>query len=106
MAKHVIHERPLAQAPPEARPRRKMSRMARQEALAGYIFLLPNLIGFMIFSFLPIIAAMALTFTEWNLMDTPKFVGLNNFQKIANDELFWKTAFNTIYYTLAAVPIG
>ena len=83
-----------------------MSRMAREEAAAGYMFLLPNLIGFMIFSFLPIIAALALTVTEWNVMDTPKFVGLKNFQTVARDDLFWKTAFNTVYYTIGAVPIG
>ena len=106
MARNVVQQRPIAQAPPEAKPRHKMSRMARQEAIAGYAFLLPNLIGFMVFSFLPILAALALTLTEWNVMDTPKFVGLENFQKIAHDDLFWKTAFNTLYYTLGAVPIG
>lgn len=86
--------------------RRRMSRLAWREAIAGYLFLLPNLVGFLVFNLLPILAAFFLTLTEWNLMDSPRFVGLQNFRQLLGDPLFWKTVGNTVYYTIFAVPIG
>lgn len=90
-----------------ATTRRRSSRTPRQrEAVAGYLFLLPNLAGFVVFSLMPIVAAFGLTLTDWSLAKPPKFVGLQNFQAVAADPLFWKTAGNSVYYALGAVPIG
>lgn len=82
------------------------SGLRRGETLAGYLFLLPNLIGFLIFSLVPIIATFGLTLTDWNLVGERTFVGLENYGKLIGDELFWKTARNTVTYTLGAVPAG
>lgn len=76
----------------------------RQEMLAGYLFLLPNLLGFLTFSVFPILAALYLTFTDWDLGGTPELVGLDNFGRMARDDIFWKALFNTFYYAFAAVP--
>ena len=81
-------------------------RLKRSEAIAGYIFLLPNFLGFLAFSLIPIFAAFALTFASWNLVGSPKFIGLSNYQQMVQDELFWQTARNTVYYTVGAVPIA
>ena len=81
-------------------------RLRRSEAFAGYMFLLPNFLGFLAFSLIPIFAAFALTFASWNLVGTPQFVGLSNYKQMVGDELFWTTARNTIYYTIGAVPIA
>ncbi len=78
----------------------------RNETIAGYLFLLPNFLGFLAFSLFPILASFALTLTDWNLIGERKFVGLDNFRRLLGDELFWKTARNTFYYTAAAVPAG
>ena len=78
----------------------------RNETIAGYLFLLPNFLGFLVFSLFPILASFALTLTDWNLIGERKFVGLDNFRRLLSDELFWKTARNTFYYTVAAVPAG
>ena len=78
----------------------------RNETIAGYLFLLPNFLGFLAFSLFPILASFALTLTDWNLIGERKFVGLDNFRRLLSDELFWKTARNTFYYTVAAVPAG
>lgn len=82
------------------------SGLRRNETLAGYLFLLPNLIGFLIFSLIPIVAAFGLTFTNWNMIGVLKFAGLANYQKLMHDALFWQVAKNTIVYTLGAVPAG
>ena len=74
--------------------------------IAGYLFLLPNLFGFLLFSVFPILAALYLTFTDWDLGGTPEFVGLDNFARMARDEIFWKALFNTFYYAFVAVPTG
>lgn len=77
-----------------------------EETLAGYLFILPNLLGFLAFSLVPIGFALYITFTEWNLSKPPVFVGFTNFTTLWRDALFWKTFFNTAYYTFVAVPTG
>ncbi len=83
-----------------------LSGLRRREALAGYLFIVPNFIGFMVFLVFPILAAIYLTFTDWDLASTPEFNGLDNFSKLAGDELFWRALGNTFYYTFVAVPTG
>jgi multiple sugar transport system permease protein len=68
--------------------------------------LLPNFLGFFIFSLFPILAAFGLTLTDWNMVKLPQFVVLDNYAQAFNDPLFWQTAWNTVYYTVGAVPIG
>ncbi len=80
----------------------------RQETIAAICFLLPNLIGFLLFTFWPVIAAFLLSFCEWDLLTPPKWVGLNNFRELLgvyrsvdgwrpNDPDFWKFLWNTIF---------
>ncbi|WP_028974970.1 carbohydrate ABC transporter permease [Spirochaeta cellobiosiphila] len=73
--------------------------------LVGYSFLLPNFIGFLIFTFFPIIFSLLLGFTSWDGVNEIKFVGLNNFIHMAKDETFRISTFNTVYYTLGTVPL-
>ena len=80
--------------------------LQRDETISGLLFVLPNFLGFLVFSLLPIGFAVYITFTEWNLSSTPEFVGFSNFTKMWNDFLFWKTLWNTAYYTFVAVPTG
>jgi multiple sugar transport system permease protein len=91
---------------PAPTPRRRSTRQGRQEARAGYLFLLPNFLGFLAFSLLPIAACLALTFTKWNLILPPKFSGGKNYSQLVSDALFWKTLGNTAYYTVGAVPVA
>src|SRR5689334_23235023 len=82
------------------------SGLRRGETIAGYLFLLPNFLGFFIFSLFPILAAFGLTLTDWNMVKTPQLVVLDNYAQAFHDPLFWQTAWNTVYYTVGAVPIG
>src|SRR5215510_1894501 len=96
-------KRPVAE---QNKKKKGLGSMRRKEAMAGYLFLLPNLIGFLTFSIFPILAAIYLTFTKWDLASTPKLTGLDNFWQMASDELFWKSLLNTFYYASVAVPTG
>ena len=83
-----------------------LSGLRRKEAAAGYLFLLPNFLGFLTFSIFPIAVAIALTFTDWDLASTPRFAGLSNFSRMMSDDLFRKTLLNTFYYAFVAVSTG
>ena len=82
------------------------SGLQRGETIAGYLFILPNVLGFLVFSLVPIISAFGLTLTNWSLTAAPQFVGIKNFAELVNDPLFWKTIWNSVYYAVGAVPIG
>lgn len=77
-----------------------------REHLEGYLFISPWILGMVLFALGPILASFSLAFTRWNLFTEPEYVGWANFQKLAHDPLFYKSVFNTIYYTVFAVPLG
>jgi multiple sugar transport system permease protein len=86
--------------------KRAFTGLRRDETISGYLFVLPNFLGFAIFTVFPIFFAFYMAFTEWDLSKPPQFTGLANFEKLGSDTLFWKTVGNSLYYTFGAVPIG
>ncbi len=68
----------------------------RRAALAGYLFILPNVLGFLIFTSLPVLASLLLSFAKWDLLRPPQWVGLQNFQNLLTDAHFWKNPFFAI----------
>ncbi|MCW5820426.1 MAG: sugar ABC transporter permease [Trueperaceae bacterium] len=89
----------------ERQTRPRGGALQRRETLAAYGFLLPNLVGFLIFTLLPVIAALFISLTDWNLLQPPKWVGLKNFVTLAQDPLFRKVLGNTAVYVLGTVPV-
>jgi multiple sugar transport system permease protein len=81
-------------------------KMSTHEAIWGYIFLSPWILGMIFFTGGPIIASLILAFCRWDLITPPELVGLDNFIKIMSDPKFWKSLYNTFYYTIFAVPLG
>jgi multiple sugar transport system permease protein len=78
--------------------------LARSERRWAVFFLLPSLIGFLAFTFLPVLASLILSFVEWNLVSTPEFVGLDNYTRALRDPMFGRVLKNTVVYTLGTVP--
>ena len=70
------------------------------------LFLAPTLIGLAVLSAGPIIATLAISLTEWDLLRAPKLVGLDNFVALASDERFLKALRNTAFFTIVSVPVG
>lgn len=88
----------------EAKKRKGMS-LTTKNAIKGYGFLLPNIIGFTIFTFIPIVASFVLSFTDWDGFGELKFIGFNNFIQLFSDEIFKVSMWNTLVFTAVSVPI-
>ncbi len=73
---------------------------------AGYKFISPWLIGFMLFTAFPMLFAGYISLSDWSILGTAKFIGFGNFKEIFSDEEFFKSLFITTRYALLAVPIG
>jgi multiple sugar transport system permease protein len=86
--------------------RRAFTGLQREETITGYLFILPNFLGFLAFTLFPILFAFYLTFTDWDLSASRKFIGFVNYDRLVADDLFWKTLGNSMYYTFVAVPTG
>jgi len=78
----------------------------RKEAVAGYLFLLPALGGILVFILGPVVAAIALSFTKWDLLTPAKFIGLSNYQELIQDPMFRKVMLNTLIFTGASAPLS
>ena len=85
----------------EAGPRAvRHSPMRRQETRAAFWFLLPSLLGFLAFTLFPLVASFLLSFTNWQLIAPPKFVGLDNYVRLfTKDPNFYRILLNTLFYT-------
>jgi multiple sugar transport system permease protein len=79
--------------------------LARRETIAGYLFLLPNLLGFLIFTALAVVASAAISLTSWDLLSSPEFVGVQNYVDLLTDDPLFRTVlWNTFYFTVVSVP--
>lgn len=77
----------------------------RKETLIGYAYILPSLILLVAFIIVPIIMSVYFSFTKYNGITSPEFVGLSNYVTMLNDEYVRISIKNTIYYTLITVPL-
>lgn len=77
----------------------------RKEALQGYIYILPSLILITCFSVIPIFMSGYFSFTEYNVMNSPEWVGLANYAKVLKDEYVVQALKNTLVYVIVTVPV-
>jgi multiple sugar transport system permease protein len=116
-------------------PRQRMSKAARREAIEGYLFLLPNFLGFIVFMAIPLLLSLYYSFTNYDLFNDPTWVGTANYQKAlgftlqpekyqaaieqgksvfdsigqmikTNDPLFWTSLGNTIVFALGVLLLS
>jgi multiple sugar transport system permease protein len=83
---------------------------ARAQSLAGWSFVAPGLILIGVFFFVPVIAGLVLSFTDFDIYaiaspDTARFVGLGNYRNVLGDPVFWKALGNTLYFVLVGGPL-
>lgn len=86
----------------------KGSKKARKDFLTGMGFILPSLLGFLIFTFIPVVISLCLSFTSWNFMEGIegiKFNGLANYIRLFSDEWFLNSYKNNIIFTAVTVPV-
>jgi multiple sugar transport system permease protein len=75
-----------------------------KQARWAYAFLSLSLLGLLVFSILPIVAAFGLGFVDWTLLSPPKWAGTSNFERLLGDKIFWKALINTLYYVAGVLP--
>jgi len=74
--------------------------MARQEARAGYLFILPTYLFYFIFMLIPLGMTIYYSFTKFNMVKPPQWIGLDNYIKMFSDKVIFVTLKNTIVYTV------
>ncbi|HLK15154.1 MAG TPA: sugar ABC transporter permease [Fimbriimonadaceae bacterium] len=75
--------------------------------LVGYLFISPWLVGFLVFVAGPFVRSIYLSFTRYNIVTAPKWVGLANYRMLlTQDDLFWKSAWVTVKYAAISVPLA
>jgi multiple sugar transport system permease protein len=82
-----------------------MSGMARRKALLGYVFLLPTLLGILVFTAGPVVVSLGLSLFEWNVFDPPTFTALDNYQRFFSDGRILTGFGNTAKMVALAVVI-
>jgi len=77
-----------------------------RRTVTGYIFVSPFILGVMFWVLYPALMAAWLAFQKWNLITPAKYVGLENFQTMFNDKLFWQALKVTSIFTFVSVPLS
>ena len=82
------------------------SPMRKREAKWFYIFILPWILGFFLFTFFPMAMSAVLSFMKWDYVQAPRFVGWENFITLFHDDVFYKSLQVTIIYAVFSVPLS
>ena len=83
-----------------------LAKIINNQNFAGLIFILPALLGTLIFIVIPVIASFGLSFTSWDLLNPIQFVGLDNYRLIFAEPLFFKILINTLVFAVATSFLG
>jgi multiple sugar transport system permease protein len=83
-----------------------MARRLRPETRWAYVFLLPWLVGLLLFQLGPMVASLVLSFTNYDLIGSPRFAGLGNYARMLQDPKVARAVGNTVLYTALHVPLS
>ncbi|WP_307728810.1 carbohydrate ABC transporter permease [Alkalicoccobacillus plakortidis] len=77
------------------------------QTLIFYLFISPWLFGFLVLAVGPMIYSLYMSFTDWQIFGGAEWIGLENYKNLFfDDPLFWKTLWNTFYFTFFGVPLS
>lgn len=83
--------------------------MAGERGVRNFLWVLffvgPGLLGLLLFTATPIMASLGLTLFEWDLLTAPRFVALDNFRRLIQDDSFWQALGNTLYFIAGYIPL-
>ena len=83
-----------------------LNKILNNQKFAGWIFILPALIGTLIFIVIPVICSFGLSFCKWDLINPVQFAGLDNYKEIFSEPLFFKILLNTIVFAVSTSVFG
>jgi len=85
----------------------RLGETRRRTARAGLLFVLPWLLSLLLFTTYPVLTTLYLSFTDYNIVQPPRWIGLQNYRTMFTaDPAFWTSVGNSAYYALLAVPLG
>src|SRR4051794_25980957 len=86
---------------------RRWSRSVRHDLVNGLFFISPWLIGLLIFTLYPLVASFYYSFTDYNVLQPPKFIGVRNFSDMfGENHLFWTAVKNTLIFAIFSIPLN
>jgi multiple sugar transport system permease protein len=83
-----------------------LTRTERKNLRTGLLFISPWLVGFLAFNLYPALASLYYSFTNFKILQEPRWIGLDNYTTLINDPIFWKSLTNTLYLTVVGVPLA
>jgi multiple sugar transport system permease protein len=90
---------------PASKPRARPGALRRREARAGLLFVLPWIVGLLVFKAYPVLATIILSFSDYDIIQAPHWVGLQNYSTMLTaDPDFWNAAGNSVFYVVVSVP--
>ncbi len=87
-------------------PPKGRSKLARAEARAALGFISPWIVGFLVFTALPMIASLVLSFTDYDVLQPPEFTGLENYRELFEDPRLRLSLYNSFFYAALHVPLA
>lgn len=84
---------------------KKRAFLSRQKNLWGWLLISPAVLGLTIWVAFPLGLSLLASLWQWDMLMPPRFIGIQNYVRMYQDELFWKSVWNTLYFTLVGVPI-
>lgn len=85
---------------------RKKNKFMRRETFWAYLFIAPTVLGLFVFYMFPAVASFGLSFTEWDGINIPEYIGFANIVSLFQDPSFIRTIINTVVFTLVSVPLS
>ncbi len=84
----------------------KKKKLNVKENMAGWLFATPWIIGLLIFFAFPLFSSIYFSFTNYSVLQPAEFVGLANYKALFQDDLFWVSIYNTVYFAVFFVPLS
>ena len=91
--------------PPARKPMKRKGRQRAEEERAAWGFLTPWLIGMAVLTLGPMVYSLYLSFTSYNLLSSPVWIGFDNFTRMMNDPRYWESVRVTLVYVVISVPV-
>jgi multiple sugar transport system permease protein len=85
---------------------KKINTQAQRDLLKGILFISPWLIGFLVFMLIPFVLSFYYSFTDYDIVSKPHWIGFENYNQLFHDAIFWKSLYNTLYFTFFSVPLS
>lgn len=80
--------------------------MIKRDARVGVLFAAPWILGFLTFLVYPVVASLIYSFTNYSVLRSPNFIGVDNYKEMVHDSVFRQALGNTLLYVLGAVPLS